>query len=140
MFVSVESLVLQPSPPFLLQSVHLLTLIYGINVGWVAPNMLLFQSENSPVGELTTAQISLIVSLMCLGGVVGTSLFGIMAEKWGRKWTLIWIAVPQILGGILLIYGTNANYIYAARLLFGLAGGGLFSVGPIFVAEISHEK
>lgn len=119
---------------------HLLTLIYGINVGWVAPNMLLFQSENSPVGELTTAQISLIVSLMCLGGVVGTSLFGIMAEKWGRKWTLIWIAVPQILGGILLIYGTNSNYIYAARLLFGLAGGGLFSVGPIFVAEISHEK
>lgn len=102
--------------------------------------MLLFQSEASPIGMMNSDQISLIVSLLCIGGTVGTILFGLCSDVWGRKTMLLLIAIPQIVANVLLIVGTNSYYIYAARFLFGLAGGGGFIVVPIFVSEIAHER
>lgn len=53
---------------------------------------------------------------------------------------LLLTAIPQVIANILLLVGTNYYYIYAARFLFGLAGGGGFILVPIFVSEISHER
>lgn len=53
---------------------------------------------------------------------------------------LILMAIPQLIANVLLLVGTNYLYIYAARFLFGLAGGGCFIVVPMFVSEITHER
>lgn len=119
---------------------NLLSLNYGIANGWIAPNLLRFQSEDSPIGLLSAEEAALVVSSLCIGGFVGTLLFGFLADWCGRKWTLVWIAIPQIVANGLLAFGTQPNFVYAARLLFGLAGGGVFAVLPIFVAEISQER
>lgn len=84
--------------------------------------------------------MSLIVSMLCIGATVGTLLTGFVADIWGRKKVLLLIAVPQIIANILLIVGTNYYYIYGARFLFGLSGGGVFILVPIFVSEISNER
>lgn len=124
----------------MIPSVNILTILYGISVGWAAPNLLLFQSESSPIGMLTPQQNSLIVSLLCIGGTAGTILFGVGSDIYGRKLMLILMATPQLIANVLLITGTNVSYIYAARFLFGLAGGGCFIVLPMFVSEITQER
>lgn len=119
---------------------NFLSVLYGISVGWAAPNMILFQSEESPVGVMNADQMSLIVSLLCVGGTLGTIIFGFAADFLGRKTSLILIAVPQLVSNVLLIVGNHYYYIYVARFLFGLAGGGSFIMIPMFVSEISHER
>lgn len=119
---------------------NLLTFVYGISVGWAAPTMLLFLSKESPIGVMTADQISLIVSILCIGGIAGTAVLGPLADIWGRKIVLILTAIPQIIANLLLVLGTHYYYIYVARFLFGLAGGGIFILVPIFVSEISHER
>lgn len=102
--------------------------------------MLLFQSEASPIGLMNSDQISLIVSLLCAGGTVGTILCGVGADYLGRKVVLLLIAIPQIIANVLLLYGRTYAHMCGARFLFGLAGGGGFIVIPMFVSEISHER
>lgn len=109
-------------------------------MGWAAPNTVLFQSEQSPIGIMSSDQISWIASTLCIGGVAGTAIFGCIVDVWGRKIVMLCIAIPQLVGNILLIVGTNHYYIYCARFLFGLAAGGVFMMVPIFVSEISFER
>lgn len=119
---------------------NLLSLAYGISVGWAAPNTVLFQSEKSPIGIMSSDQISWIASTLCIGGVVGTIIFGSIVDVWGRKRVMICMAIPQLVANILLIVGTNHYYIYVARILFGAAAGGVFLMVPIYVSEISFER
>lgn len=123
-----------------LSQVNVLSLNYGISNGWIAPNLVRFQSDDSPIGKITLDEASLIVSTLCLGGLVGTFIFGYLADLCGRKRTLILMALPQLAANVLLILGTEPSYVFLARFLFGLAGGGVFTVLPIFVAEISKER
>lgn len=102
--------------------------------------MILFQSEDSPVGTMNADQMSLIVSMLCVGGTVGTIICGLAADFLGRKASLLIIGVPQLISNVLLIVGNHYYYIYAARFLVGLAGGGSFIMIPMFVSEISHER
>lgn len=121
-------------------SVNLLTLIYGISVGWASPNIVLFQTDASPIGKLHSDQISLIASLLCAGGVFGTFFFGWITDIWGRKLVLFLVALPQMLGLLLLAIGNNCYFVYISRLLLGFGGGGVSILVPVFVAEISSEK
>ena len=120
--------------------VNLLTILYGIALGWASPMMLLFQSEESPVGLMTTAQISLIVSLLCVGAIAGTIIFGLCSDIWGRKVMLLLCGVPQLAANLLLMFGNHQYHVFTARLLLGLASGGTFILVPMFVSEISHER
>ena len=81
-----------------------------------------------------------MASGQCLGGFLGTILFGLIIDKCGRKATILMIALPQMVANVLIAYGTHPYYVYAARMLFGLSSGGLFTAIPTFVTEISHER
>lgn len=89
---------------------------------------------------MSSDQISLIASILCIGGIAGTVIFGSVVDIWGRKLAMISIALPQIVGNVLLLFGTHYYHIYTARFLFGLAAGGVYIMVPIFVSEISSER
>lgn len=119
---------------------NILSLNYGISNGWIAPNLLRFQSDSSPIGQVAPEEVALMVAILSVGGVVGTLLFGYLGDWCGRKMALICMALPQLTANVLLVVGTRPMYVYLARLLLGVAGGGVFTVLPIFVAEISRER
>lgn len=104
----------------------------------MAPNTVLFLSKESPIGIMTFSEISWIASLLSIGAVVGSIVFGCVVDILGRK--MICIAIPQLAANVIILIGTHYYHIYAARLLFGLAGGGVWVVIPIFVSEISNER
>lgn len=77
---------------------NLLIVGYGTSCGWPSVSFATLQSEQTPLdnGPLTTEQISWIVSIFCFGGLLGTLLFGAMANVIGRKSFVLLMAIPQI--------------------------------------------
>lgn len=71
---------------------------YGITCGWASPNIELLTSEDTPLpsGKITIDQASWIASILCIGGLIGNILFGIVTTYFGRKWPLLILCVPTI--------------------------------------------
>lgn len=77
---------------------NLSTLGYGISVGWMASALLVYDSDESPLptGRVQMDEIAWIASILGIGGLIGTVVVGWLAERVGRKSSLLAMAVPQI--------------------------------------------
>lgn len=81
--------------------VNLISISYGATAGWPSSAALLLKSDQlTPLscGALSNDQLSWIGSLMGIGGLIGSILFGWLADRAGRKLTLCLIALPAIVG------------------------------------------
>jgi SP family facilitated glucose transporter-like MFS transporter 8 len=75
---------------------NILAFSVGISIGWASPSLQLLQSNDSPLGyQITSPQASLISSLLPLGALFGTLLFGSLSDVVGRYWSLLLVAIPQ---------------------------------------------
>ncbi|GAB0091270.1 hypothetical protein DMENIID0001_060890 [Sergentomyia squamirostris] len=122
--------------------VNLCAIVYGIVVAWPAPTMPILASADSPLptGALTQNQVSLVNSILALGGMTGALIFGWVADRFGRKWPLIVGTIPQMISFILLATANNVNFLLASRFLSGVSGGVMFVLAPIYVSEISENS
>lgn len=78
--------------------------------------------------------------MSCVGGFIASCLYGWLADKYGRKVSLVSLSVPQILSWLLIYYAADSNFLMASRFLSGFAGGGIFIVVPLFITEISEDR
>lgn len=62
---------------------------------------------------------------------------GFAASKIGRKWGLLSCAIPLLVGWILAALASSVALIYTARVFWGLAVGMLFTISPMYCAEIA---
>lgn len=74
------------------------TLAYRISIGWMGIALSLYDSDKSPLptGRVEMYEQSWISSMLGIGGVIGTIAAGYMADRMGRKYTLLVAALPQI--------------------------------------------
>lgn len=79
-------------------SVNLLTICFGAFIGWPSAALLLLQSEDSPLegGPLTTSEVSWVGSVICIGALCGTLLFGWTSDRFGRKISMLVAVIPQL--------------------------------------------
>lgn len=121
--------------------VNLLSLGYGLSTGWTSAAIPYLQSPESPLAcEITKDDVSLIGSILTIGGLVGTLFFGFAANEIGRKKTICLVAFPQILGWILMYFAESALLLILFRFLAGVAAGGIFTVVPVFISEIAEDR
>lgn len=75
--------------------------MYGIT----SPNIALYQSEDSPLmrAPMTNEEVSWITSYLCIGGFVGSLVFGHLADRFGRKSALIVAGLPQMVNSIIIV-------------------------------------
>lgn len=99
-------------------------------------------TEGSPLksGPLSTAEISLVVSIPCLGAIIGTLIYSLAVDRFNRRALLISIALPELLSWVIMFLATNVYHLYIARLMIGIVGGGALVVIPIYVSEIAEDK
>lgn len=77
-------------------------------MGWVSPSLLVLQAPDSPLGApLTDSESAWVASVLCIGALVGTPVFGLLGDKLGRRWAGLLIAVP---------YTVSKNDIWAVCL------------------------
>lgn len=121
--------------------VNLISLVHGSATGWLSPTVPFLQSDDTHLDHpITMAELSWIGGLLSLGGIVGNFMFSIIAERFGRKFALIILALPNLTFWTLLIFSSQVFHIYLARFCAGLTGGGLFVVLPVYVAEIADPS
>jgi MFS family permease len=75
------------------------------------------------------------MSIFVLGGCISSSFSGVMADKIGRKPTIIIMDILFIVSGIILFFATSFEMLYLGRLLSGLGIGVCMMVSNIFLAE-----
>lgn len=99
-------------------------------------------SDASPLetGPLTKQDQGNVAAVLCLGGLIGNVFFAWLAEKCGRRSSLLWVTLPSLLGWVLIPYARNPTHLIAARFLGGMAGGGVFGVIPIYTAELAEDS
>ena len=92
--------------------------------------------------SFTSEETSWILSLFGIGALLSAALTGNMMGKIGRKWTLIALNGPLLLGWICLLipaYKTdidNPYLFYLGRFLTSMGAGGFATVGPVYISEV----
>ncbi len=97
---------------------------------------------------LTDFQVGIVISSLVFAAAVGAMLCGRLADKIGRRPTIIILAVLFFVGVMLVIfspggpeYGTHTTFGYsmliAGRITLGIAVGGASAVVPVYLAELA---
>ncbi|EDW85305.1 uncharacterized protein Dwil_GK18458 [Drosophila willistoni] len=122
--------------------VNIISISYGAFCGWPSASFLELGSSSSPLetGPLTPQDQGWVASTLCLGGIAGTIFFAWLADRIGRKQCLLWLALPALVGWIIIPFARNPMHLIAARFIGGTAGGGCFAVIPIYTAELAEDS
>lgn len=85
-------------------------------------------------------EMSWVTSLESAGVVIGVLGFGYVTNVVGRKPPLLAIAILICLSTSLIWFAQNVWFLYAARTLGGLFGGGAYTVAAQFLSEVANDQ
>lgn len=119
---------------------NMCTLAAGAMMGWTSPIFpKLAEMDDNPLGRpITSSEKSWIGSLVAIGAMFGCFIAGILAERFGRKLTLLSSAVLFLIGWALIATAGVVEQLYAARLVLGFAMSFVFTVVPMYCGEIAE--
>lgn len=157
---------------------NLLMISYGASCGWTSPSLPILESHSTslPSGPISkegekffiiylflnnidsTLVSSWIGSIMMIGGLTGTLLFGVvrfenfqmkkplnflsqqLVDVLGRKKSLCLVSLPLAVSWLLIVFAQNSYHLILSRFIGGMGGGGIFVVLPTYVTEISETS
>ncbi|MDN6901082.1 sugar porter family MFS transporter [Oenococcus sicerae] len=128
------------SNSFLKYSVYVISLggfLFGYDTG-VINGALAFMSKPSEL-NLTPGLQGIVSSSLILGACLGALGCGHIADRFGRKRTLRWIAALFTISTICCALSVNFIFMTVFRFILGLAVGAASSLSPMYLAEISPE-
>ncbi|WP_279581626.1 MFS transporter [Fodinicola feengrottensis] len=110
-------------------------------VGWgaqqFAPLLLMYQSTLG----LSTTTVQGTFGFYVLGLIPGLLFGGPMSDRYGRRRVMAPTLVVSAVASLLLILGgTGAGWLFAGRLLAGVASGAAFSSGAAWIKELSASR
>ena len=108
-------------------------LLFGYDTG-VISGAILFISKTF---MLSTQLQEFVVSVVLIGCMVGAASAGALADRFGRRPTLLAAGVIFGIGAIASAFAPNVASLLCARFVVGLAIGFASVVSPLYVSEIS---
>lgn len=70
-------------------------LAYGTAMGWISPNKALLMGDSSPSAKkLTEEDVSWMASIMFIFAPIAVFIYGVAADKFGRKNALLFSSLP----------------------------------------------
>lgn len=107
----------------------------GFNMAITSP-ALLYLSDSFPVFRDSPVLSGTAVSIIVFGAMLGAPIFARLADRVGRRPTLLLINAVYLAGCLLLTVSQWAWMIVVVRGMIGLAAGGSTAVVPVYFAEI----
>lgn len=120
---------------------NLIALAAGCVLCWTSPSMEKFAGAKPEAGfNLTDNEAAWVGSLTPLGAAVGPIPAGILADRLGRKPTLLGDSVLLFVSWALIAFANSPAMLYAARFIAGVATGCIFAVLPMYIGEIAVDS
>jgi sugar porter (SP) family MFS transporter len=107
-------------------------LLFGYDTGVISGAVLFITKQFA----LSTFPTELVVAVVLLGAAFGALAGGRLADKLGRRLTLLLTSVIFIIGALICAFAGSLPVLIAGRITVGL-GIGLSSVVPVYISEIS---
>ncbi|XP_076624333.1 facilitated trehalose transporter Tret1-like [Colletes latitarsis] len=108
----------------------------GFVIGWNSPSIVILMDKESPI-PVTASSISTLVASVAIGNTVAPLINIFVADKIGRKNTVLLSALPLLVSWSLITIATSIWELYVARFLAGIALGLFICVVPIYIGEVS---
>ncbi|GHD05663.1 sugar porter family MFS transporter [Zhihengliuella salsuginis] len=97
---------------------------------------------------LDLIQLGIVISSLVFAAAVGALVCGRISDSWGRRRTIILLAVMFFIGTLLVVFSpggpesgtfspTGFAVLVAGRIMLGLAVGGASTVAPVYLAEMA---
>ncbi|MCJ8505924.1 sugar porter family MFS transporter [Kocuria flava] len=86
---------------------------------------------------LTPFTEGVVTSSLVFAAAVGALSGGRISDAWGRRRTIILLAVLFFVGTMVVVFTPNFEVLVLGRILLGLAVGGASAVVPVFLAELA---
>ena len=111
-------------------------ILYGFDMGVIAAALIFVRTSFG----LSTQMEEVLVSVVLVGSMIGALVGGTVADRIGRRATLIWGAILFILGSILAPLSPNVAVLIVARALLGVAIGFTSVTAPVYVSELAPPQ
>jgi len=111
-------------------------LLFGYDTG-VISGAILFIKDKFGLTDFTE---EMTVSSVLLGAVIGAAISGVIADKFGRKKSIIVTAVIFSIAALGSAISANIDQLIICRLFIGVAIGIASFVAPLYISEISPPK
>jgi sugar porter (SP) family MFS transporter len=111
-------------------------ILYGFDMGIIAA-VLVFVRESF---TLSTRMEEVVVSVVLVGVMSGCIAGGSIADRIGRRSTLVWGGVVFLLGSLLAFWSPNVTILIIARALLGIAIGFTSVTAPVYVSELAPPQ
>lgn len=108
-------------------------LLFGYDTG-VINGALIPMSEELGLNAFTEG---VATSSLVFAAAIGALFGGRLSDGWGRRPTIILLAVLFFFGTAVVVFTPNLWILVAGRIMLGLAVGGASTVVPVFLAELA---
>ncbi|GLV39716.1 nebulosa [Carabus blaptoides fortunei] len=111
----------------------------GTNFAWPSPSVPKIMSDEFPL-NITSDEGSYITIIGPIGNIIGAPLTAFLSDAIGRKYTVLAMALPQLVSWTMIAFAHNTYLFCLARFVAGLTEGALFIVVPMYIGEVSEPK
>ncbi len=111
-------------------------ILYGYDMGVIAAALIYVRSSF----HLSTQLQEMVVSIVLVGAMVGAIVGGTIADRIGRRATLLWGGAIFVIGSVLAPLSPDVWTLLAARALLGLAIGFTSVTAPVYVSELAPPQ
>jgi sugar porter (SP) family MFS transporter len=110
--------------------------LYGYDMGIIAAAALFVKRTFA----LSTLQEELVVSMVLVGAMAGALAGGAIADRIGRRATLVWASIIFIIGSLLAPLSPKVVILIVARAIIGLGIGFTSVTAPVYVSELAPAQ
>ena len=86
---------------------------------------------------LDDLSLGVVISSLVFAAAVGALLGGQVSDAWGRRKTIILLAVLFFTGTLFVVFSPGFGLLVTGRIMLGLAVGGASTVVPVYLAELA---
>jgi sugar porter (SP) family MFS transporter len=110
--------------------------LYGYDMGIIAAAAIFVKRSFT----LSTLMEEWVVSVVLVGSMIGAIVGGAVADRIGRRATLVWAGGVFIIGSLLAPAATNVLVLIVARAIIGLGIGFSSVTAPVYVSELAPPR
>ena len=112
-------------------------LLFGYDTGVVSGALLFLHVD---FGKLSSFDKELVTSLLLIGAMVGAFFAGKVADRIGRRPTVLITAVLFIIGVLGAAFSPNFTFLVVMRFVIGVAVGSASMVVPLYIGEAAPPQ